>query len=277
MRILISVRDQSSLPTRFIESVEAVLADENQIAQIKVQSTFPDLQQIEEQDLILIWLDSPDQFSRQQVEGAIGLNPLVRWLSIYGPWSEGDGRNRDIWPMAVRVPWRRFQNRLRQEISIYQDRLPTLPITASRNECFLFDQLSFSGIEWNSNKSHLQVGLVMDDFSLAEYLMKLLQRAGGQVSHHTTAELHQELQRNVIYERHPRIWMFDLDPWSHARAHFINQLIQSIENSLGFIGLTNEINPELDAEFRKAGIEIIATKLMGESELLRTLRQSVSL
>ncbi len=68
----------------------------------------------------------------------IGLYPLARLVCCYGPWCASDGRTRDIWPLAVRVPVDAAAERIRRELEVLSGRRQPLPLTASRDEDLSF-------------------------------------------------------------------------------------------------------------------------------------------
>jgi hypothetical protein len=90
-------------------------------------------------DLVLICQHEPDEFTTRDVHALIGRHPLARLVCSYGPWCASDGRTRDIWPLAVRVPVELAPERIRRELDVLAGRRSPLPLTASRDEIFLFD------------------------------------------------------------------------------------------------------------------------------------------
>ena len=85
-------------------------------------------------DLVLVIQDTPDQFSRQDTQELLATWPLARLIVCHGPWCNGDGRNRDCWPLAVRVPYTDVDNRLRREFAALAGDGNILPWTAGRDE-----------------------------------------------------------------------------------------------------------------------------------------------
>jgi len=85
-------------------------------------------------DLVLVIQDTPDQFSRRAAQDLLTAWPLSRLIVCHGPWCNGDGRNRDYWPLAVRVPYTDVENRLRQEFAALTGNGNILPWTAGRDE-----------------------------------------------------------------------------------------------------------------------------------------------
>jgi hypothetical protein len=90
-------------------------------------------------DLVIACQHWPDEYTERDVLRLIGLFPLARIACCYGPWCQADGRRRDIWPLAVRVPVELAAERIDRELEVLAGRRRPLPLTASRDEVFLFD------------------------------------------------------------------------------------------------------------------------------------------
>jgi hypothetical protein len=90
-------------------------------------------------DLVIICQHWPDQYTAGDVRRMLGAFPLARLICCYGPWCESDGRTRDVWPLAVRVPATFAGRRIDLELEVLSGTREPLPLTASRDEIFLFD------------------------------------------------------------------------------------------------------------------------------------------
>jgi hypothetical protein len=90
-------------------------------------------------DLVVVCQHWPDEFTERDVRRILTRYPLARLTCAYGPWCQSDGRSRDIWPLAARVPAADAPNRLRRERDVIAGCIRPLPLTASRDEVFLFD------------------------------------------------------------------------------------------------------------------------------------------
>jgi hypothetical protein len=90
-------------------------------------------------DLVVVCQHWPDEFTERDVRRLVGLYPLARVTCCYGPWCESDARSRDIWPLSVRAPVRYAADRIRRELEVIAGFGRPLPLTASRDEIFLFD------------------------------------------------------------------------------------------------------------------------------------------
>lgn len=90
-------------------------------------------------DFVVVCQHWPDEFTERDVRRLMGLYPLARVSCCYGPWCQSDGRSRDIWPFAVRVPVCSAAGRIGRELEVLAGLRRPLPLTASRDEVFLFD------------------------------------------------------------------------------------------------------------------------------------------
>jgi len=88
--------------------------------------------------LVVVCQSWPDEFARRDIEHLIGVLPTSRLVCCYGVWCESDGRNRQLWPVAVRVPVRGAAERIRRELEVLRGERMALPVTASRDEAFGF-------------------------------------------------------------------------------------------------------------------------------------------
>ncbi|MFM8581254.1 MAG: hypothetical protein ACKOFW_07100, partial [Planctomycetaceae bacterium] len=55
-------------------------------------------------ELVVVCQGWSDQFPRSQVHNLLSTLPMARFVCCHGAWCESDGRNRDLWPLAVRLP-----------------------------------------------------------------------------------------------------------------------------------------------------------------------------
>ena len=91
---------------------------------------------VDDADLVIVFQSYSDQFSRETVNSLVGRTIFGRLLCCYGPWCESDGRNRDFWPDAVRVPLRLESGIIQREVDGILRGSEPLPPTAARDEIF---------------------------------------------------------------------------------------------------------------------------------------------
>jgi hypothetical protein len=90
-------------------------------------------------DLVIVCQHWPDQYTAAEVRQLLGAFPLARLICCYGVWCASDGRTRDVWPLSTRIPAELAPRRIDLELEVLAGTRWALPLTASRDEIFLFD------------------------------------------------------------------------------------------------------------------------------------------
>jgi hypothetical protein len=90
-------------------------------------------------DLVIVCQQWPDEYTTAEVRRLLGAFPLARRICCYGPWCASDGRTREVWPLSSRVPAMLAARRIDLELEVLAGTRWPLPLTASRDEIFLFD------------------------------------------------------------------------------------------------------------------------------------------
>jgi hypothetical protein len=191
----------------------------------------------------------PDQYSVADVNQLISQFPLARLVCCYGPWCDSDGRNRSIWPLAVRVPIASFAARFKRELKL----LAALPLTASRTEIFEFD------FDCQSTRfPTVTTALVLSpDRRWREMVGAGLVMCGA----------------NCVYDieaARADVILFDADPWTARRASEMSTLREAHRAAL-LIACTGFPRPDLEEELRKSGADHVWSKL----ESLESLAEQI--
>ena len=144
-------------------------------------------------DLVIVLQDTPDQFPPQDIRQLLSTWPLTRLVVCYGPWCRGDGRNRDNWPLAVRVPHTAATSRLETECRVLNGLDTGLPWTAARTE------IAASQYRPRSHPAHtvFRFHIVSPDTALSATLSDQLSCLGGEPATLPHADL----------------LLVDIDPW----------------------------------------------------------------
>jgi hypothetical protein len=202
-------------------------------------------------DLIVVIENHPDEYSRSDVDQLTVHAPLARWVVGYGEWSESAGRTRDVWPMAVRVPWHSIGQRLQQEWDLLNGKcVPALPMSGSREELF--------GADYRWEHQPIEPARVLVDSPDPEYgryLAEFLTAAGHTVF--TTAA-----------SGSPDAILCDLDPWEAVRQQMLEHL-QEQYPGVPMIGLMSLPLPNLLDERE---IHVLP-KLGNQQQLLEAIAQ----
>ncbi|MCA9079997.1 MAG: hypothetical protein KDA58_05530 [Planctomycetaceae bacterium] len=94
-------------------------------------------------DLVLVCQHWSDEYRTDEVEQLLATCPLARVICCYGPWCASDGRTRNVWPLALRVPVEQAAMRIEAERLVALGLRAPLPCTATVEEIFAFDAESW--------------------------------------------------------------------------------------------------------------------------------------
>lgn len=204
-------------------------------------------------DLIVVLQSWSDQYSATDIQHLLSFAPLARLLVCYGSWCESDGRNRNRWPLSVRVPvWAAVQ-RIEREWRLITDSTATspLPWSASREEVFAADHSALSIVsDWTGRTQTFLIE--SPDIHYLSSVHDLLSAMGH----------HQDLSN-------PGLILFDADPWNNTRCNKLNELRKQFPHAQ-FAILTNCIDHSSFAEFRKLGFDQIIHKLGFREQFIST-------
>ena len=204
-------------------------------------------------DLIVIVQSWPDEFSPSEIASLFAFAPLARVVVAYGAWCESDGRNRHLWPLAVRVPLRSAAARIEREWRLLHEErdLEPLPLSASREEAFAADHPPLA-----KTSSPLTVLVMSPDPAYRRYLYELLTSAG-----HTVCSADAPAPASV-----PSAILFDADPWDECRATHLTHLLK-VNKQSKLIAIMNMPRPEDVRQLNASGVKKVLQKL-GDQELL---------
>lgn len=196
-------------------------------------------------ETIVVLQSAPDEFPGEEFLRLYETNPLARFVCVYGPWCDADGRNRDVWPFSIRVPVWRVRQRFHQDA-----RTAILPLTAGRDETFRVD-FAHCG----KDRPHSR-GFQIDSPDRA--LREMLADALG------IEPVDTETEREGCWN------LFDIDPWNEERRTNLVQSIQnhSAERVLPLVGFPE---PTLLNELSSQGLNRYWPKLAPLGELMRLL------
>lgn len=201
-------------------------------------------------DLVVVCLNDSDEFSVVDVQHVMALFPIAEWVCFYGPWCDSDGRNRDIWPAAVRLPadqaaawWHR-----RSAGRSVSDR-DALPLTASRGEIFAVRNGGLLPV----TLAGITMGIVSPDVAWASLWREVLRRAGARVEPLPAWE---PLTGTVPF----RGLLWDADPWEAHRAVELQTLRNRFEG-VALIAAVGFFTQAFAQELRTRGAASVISKL----------------
>jgi CheY-like chemotaxis protein len=229
----------------------------------------------ESEDAASVWIPSlvvvcqtwPDEFSQADVLRLFARFPLARWVCCCGLWCESDGRNRDAWPIGVRVPARNALGRLQHERDVLRQRSAALPLTAGRDEAFEFDGWCPAG--WSSS------------VSLSAVRATAVERTTGSLKagHQRTAAVlspDRELRRCfedrlgrldwVIQTSDADCLLIDADPWNADSADALRRL-RDRHPDAAVVALMNFAPPEDVGHVIRSGADGVVPKLIDDRAL----------
>lgn len=208
-------------------------------------------------DVVVVFQEHPEDNSPQQIRKLLNSSPLARWIVCYGPWCESDGRTRQLWPVACRVPRSMLLPRLCRELSVALGEAPPLPLTANRDECW---ESSFAAAPMSAGQQ-LGIAISSPDPAIAEWLEEALRTAGHRIESlsHETAD----------------VLLFDADPWTAQRAEALAKILRQ-HHALPIVALTGYPRAAQQQALREAGVMSVLLKLAPLSELHRTLEEATA-
>ena len=232
-------------------------------------------------DLGIVCQHWPDEFSRSDAERLLSLLPVTRWVCCFGAWCESDGRNRDIWPLSVRVPARCAAPRIRRELAVLADERSALPLTAARDEVFEFDCLDPLPEQQESQKEKgngRSVLVKSPDFALRESISCLLSAAGYWIpadSKDAASDPASTIRNPQSAIRNLDAVVWDVDPWSDLVLLQLRDF--SMQNpGAAIIALAGFAHAEDVQAARSCGADAIVTKLAAPLELVPSLAAAIS-
>jgi len=214
-------------------------------------------------DLIVIVQSCPDEFSSSEIARLFAFAPLARIVVAYGAWCESDGRNRHLWPLAVRVPLSSAAARIERDWRLLHEErgLEPLPLSASREEAFAADHPPIA-----KTSSPQTVLVVSSDPAYRRYLNELLASAG-----HTACPTDEQ-----THGSQPTAVLFDADPWDEDRADQLRTLHQR-HPTANTIALMSLPQPEHEAVIVECGAGSALPKLGDQSSILNAIVMAVAI
>lgn len=194
-----------------------------------------------------------DQYPSHEITALRRACPLARWIVVYGPWCDSDGRSRRVFEDAARIPVGEFPHRWELELNVTRGRTSSrraLPATAARDEIFLHST-QHTRTDSPVTTSLPVLAIVSPDRELRDMVSAIWQQSGGPITTIPT-------EASVI--------LCDLDPWE---GHLCAELRVHTVPILGWAGWPETIPP---AEWRAAGIQEVLHKLASPATLQARIR-----
>ena len=220
-------------------------------------------------DLIVVVQSWPDEFSPSEIASLFAFAPLARVVVAYGAWCESDGRNRHLWPLAVRVSLSSAAARIEREWRLLNEQsgLEPLPLSASREEAFAADHPPLA-----KTSSPQSVLVVSPDPAYRRYLHELLASAG-----HTVCRYDVPIPVDAsIPLVTPTAILFDGDPWDKAVATRLRSF-QRQHPATNIITLMNQPHANQEATDFISDTGTVLPKLGDQSSILNAIEKTAEL
>ncbi len=149
-------------------------------------------------ELIVIEQTTSDEFDPAEADEFLAAVQACQVVVVYGPWCEGDGRTRNIWPPALRCPQVWADRWIQQILDALRNRDIALPWTASREEVMRWI-LPKTCTSHAMNTAGWKV--LSPDAIWRDSMQLLLSPANGQP------------QNSAENEAPRNIWLVDADAW----------------------------------------------------------------
>jgi hypothetical protein len=205
-------------------------------------------------DLIVVIQSHLDEYCQRGIDELGRLAPLARWVVCSGAWCESEGRTRQLWPLAVRVPLRSATLRLFDEWRMLcGENVKPLPLSGSREEAFEADHGPLL-------KATVSISVLVDspDVEYSRYLSELLAASG-----------HTVLARDASSDSSPQVILCDLDPWGQARRQSAEHLLERYPHAQ-LVGLMSRPEVEVVDEYP------VIPKLGSQQQILDAVLQAIA-
>lgn len=203
-------------------------------------------------DLVLVLQLWPDEYTREEMLSLIDQHPFARLIVCYGPWCVSDGRTRDFWPHAVRVPAAEGADRIRQEVDrLHAGRAP-IPLTSTREETYKARLAADSAQRY----LRLKISIVTPDSGLRDSLRAVLLASGHSISSETSPACD--------------IVLWDADPWSDGGRERLGSLLSQCVG-VPVVAMCGFPRSHETEELHQAGVAAVVSKLVSNEALLQRL------
>ena len=223
-----------------------------ELAELYRQGNFPDL-------LVVVQTWS-DEFPFSEFIKLPGFGPLSRVMCCFGPWCVSDGRSRQDWPLALRVPLEHFGAALRREmlqLTAPQLAAAPLPWTAGRDEIFHTRSAVLAA------RSRCVVRVISPDRRLAEMWSELLRKAGFPIAVEGSAGGGQ-------------LVFWDIDPWNvESRARW--NVFRQHHPATKMVAFAGFVTPDTVSELCGLGAAAVLCKLLPLDALLQEIEAVIAI
>lgn len=271
---LLQRREFRSLRTWLQRHTQLVLTAES------VAQALESADQLAEADFVIVLQSWSDQYADECVHRLIGQSLFRRLFCCYSAACESDGRNRSLWPDAVRVPLRLSASVIELEIERWQRQMSAPPMTLARDEVFGYRVPSESpsdrlGSLLSREAAALKITVISPDRVLRSTIADVLSNQGADVQ---TRDLLRSGDLRHTWSAGPaasgaiQLVLHDLDPWSSL----VEESIQRARDGhlrAAVWGLATMPDAGLATEIEDLQLPVVVPKLDLQHGLLWHLNQ----
>jgi len=225
-------------------------------------------QTLADADITIVLQSWSDQYPKQEADRLIGQTLFHRLICCYGPWCESDGRNRDVWPDAVRVSLRLAESVLEREFERIAADEPAIPPTAARDEIFAY-RLGEPG-DWKpiTGLQELNGAIIGADKVLRKTLSMLLSDLGMRSL--SLPLIRDDIQQPVRPKETStgpvHVVLHDLDPWGPNVEASVNAARRMFP-AADILGIATMPDAGLTTEIADEQLRVVIPKLDLENGL----------
>lgn len=222
-------------------------------------------------DLIVFVQTWSDEFPFSKLISLPSIGPLTRLSCVHGPWCAADGRSRQDWPLALRIPLEHFRSELASFGLTGNDsnRRATDPIpwTAGRDEVYALHYSLLASerpIDISSRSNIRRMRIDSPDRKLKQLWRDLFQMAGWQADDEATSAF-----RDVV------LWDADQPSWNRTNAEVFsewNSLKSGVMESK-LIVMTGFLTPDVVARCRALEANAVVSKLLPLADLVAEIER----
>jgi hypothetical protein len=225
-----------------------------------------------EPDMTVVLQSWSDESAQPDVNQLIGKTLFQRLLCCVGPWCESDGRNRDVWPDALRVPVRLAESVIADQLHDINCGHPPIPPTSARDEVFAHRMAATPDGRDLSRLQDMNGAVIGPDRVFRKTIYSTLRDYGLRSVH---LPLITSCQRIVPREtsRGPVHLVFhDLDPWDEL-TEFSLTAARRMFPSATLLGIASMPDAGISSQLDDAEIDVVVPKLDFENGLRRHLKR----
>ena len=213
-------------------------------------------------DLTLVMQSWSDQFTVDDVNRLIGQTLFRRLFCCYSVQCESDGRNRSIWPDAMRVPLRLAASIINRELSDIRLGREPVPPTAARDELFSERSRFIDSPDLKYALQNMNGAVISPDRSFRKTVQQALRELGLKTVDVPPLKVNgihriraKETSRGPVH-----LVLHDLDPWTESMESSL-QITRRTFPSAAILGMATMPDGGIAVEVMDHELDAVIPKL----------------